>query len=68
MDTVLSIMVLAAIALVAGAFFLWRKGGQPKQIVLMLILAVVMIGNVLIWAMPYDDGEAPADRAGALAE
>lgn len=68
MDTVLSIMVFAAIALVAGAFFLWRKGGQTKQIVLMLALAVVMIGNVLIWAVPYDDGEAPADRAGALAE
>lgn len=68
MDTILSIMVLAAIALVAGAFYLWRKGGQPKQIMLMLVLAVVMIGNVLIWAVPYEDGEAPTDRAGALAE
>lgn len=72
MDTVLSILVLAAIALVIGAVVLWRKGGSPKQVVLMLVLAVVMIGNVLIWTVPDKDGEAPVDalgrEAGALAE
>ena len=68
MDTILSILVLAALALVIGAVVLWRKGGSAKQVMLMLILAGVMIGNVLIWTVPDKDGEAPIQKAGALAE
>jgi hypothetical protein len=63
MDTVLSVMVLVAIALVAGAIFLWRRGGARKQASLMLVAAVVMIANVLIWALPQSGGTAPVDRA-----
>ena len=65
MDTVLSIVVLAAAALVAGAIYLWRRGGARKQAGLMLILAVVMIVNVLIWTLPDASGTAPVDRAAA---
>lgn len=62
-DTVLSIVTLAAFALVAGAFYLWRRGGARKQAGLMLVLAVVMIVNVLIWTLPDEGGEAPIERA-----
>ncbi len=63
MDTVLSVVVLAAIALVAGGLWQWRRGEGRKQAVLMLVLAVVMIVNVLIWALPQSSGTAPMDRA-----
>ena len=54
---------LGAVALVGGAFLLWRRDGLRKQVWLMLVLAVVMIVNVLIWAVPDKDGTAPMDRA-----
>ena len=63
MDTILSVVVLVAIALVGGAIFLWRRDGLKKQVWLMLVLAVVMIVNVLIWTLPNKDGTAPIDRA-----
>ena len=52
MDVVNSIAMLVALALVVGAIFLLRRGGATKQAVLMLVLAVVMIANVVIWALP----------------
>lgn len=63
MDTILSVVVLAAIALIGGAIFLWRRDGLKKHVWLMLLLAAVMIGNVLIWTLPDASGEAPVDRA-----
>ena len=63
MDTVLSVVALAALALVAGAIYLWRRGDMRKQAGLMLVLAVVMIVNVLIWTLPDGSGTAPIDRA-----
>ena len=65
MDAILSVVVLAAFALTGGAFWLWRRGGAPKQVWLMVVLAVVMIVNVLIWTLPDASGEAPMDRAAA---
>lgn len=53
---VLSILMLTAMALVAGAVVLWRRGLR-KQPALMLILAVVMIGNVVIWSLPTPGGK-----------
>lgn len=59
MALVLSLLVLAAIALVAGAFVLWRRGGSSKQVWLMLLLAVVMAVNIAIWTLPDASGNAP---------
>lgn len=68
MGMVLSLVMLAAIVLIGGAVFLWRRGGASKQVWLMLVLAVVMIANVLIWTIPYSTGEAPVERAEAISE
>ena len=64
MDDVLSVVMLAAVAMVAGAAYLWRRGSH-KQAGLMLVLAVVMVVNVLIWTVPGSGGTAPIDRAAA---
>ncbi|WP_337660870.1 hypothetical protein [Erythrobacter sp. Alg231-14] len=64
-DLVLSIVVLAAILLVAGAYFLWRRTGEAKQPMLMVLLAAIAIGNVLIWTVPTADGSSPLDQAEA---
>ena len=42
MASALSLLVLTAFALVVGAFWLRRRGGSRKQVVLMLVLAVVV--------------------------
>ena len=62
LDAVLSIVVLAAVALVAGAFVLWRRTGNAKNAMLMVILALVALLNVAIWTVPTADGEAPLDK------
>lgn len=49
--TILSILVLATFALVAGGAYLLIKRKEQKQGVLMLVAAVVMFGNVLIWTL-----------------
>ncbi|WP_305096594.1 hypothetical protein [Croceibacterium aestuarii] len=63
MDTILAIVVLAALALLAGAWFQWRREGPAKQVWLMVLLAVVMLANVAIWTVPDKNGAAPLDRA-----
>lgn len=62
MNIVLSIVMLAAFALVAGAIYLWRRTGEIKQPALMVLLALVMVANVLIWTLPDASGDAPIDQ------
>ena len=62
MDLILSLVMLTAVALIAGAVFQWRRGGR-RQAGLMLVLAAVMIANVLIWTVPDSSGTAPLERA-----
>lgn len=64
-DFVLSLVMLTAIALVAGAFFYWRRTGALKQPLLMVLLAVIAIINVLIWTIPTSDGVAPLEQVKA---
>jgi len=63
MDWVLSLVTLAAFALVAGAAWLWRRQGPGRQMWLMLLLAAVMFANVAIWSVPLEGEETPLDRA-----
>ena len=62
MPTVLSLLVLAMLALIAGAVWLLRRGGSRKQAALMLALALVMAVNVGIWTLPDGSGEAPIGK------
>jgi hypothetical protein len=54
--------MLTALALLAGAAFLWRKGERQRP-ALMAILAAVMILNVVIWSLPTTDGATLAASA-----
>jgi len=67
-DIVLSIVMLAALLLVSGAFVLWRRTGQVKQPALMLLLAVIAVLNVLIWTIPTRTGEVPITQLKAAGE
>lgn len=60
-DLVFSLVMLAAIFLVLGAYLYWRRTGEVKQPALMVVLAVIAIGNVLIWTIPTSDGASPVD-------
>lgn len=62
MALVLSLLVLGAIAMVVGAFVLWRRGGSLKQVGLMLLLAVIMAVNVAIWTLPDASGNSPLNH------
>src|SRR3546814_13813226 len=52
MNAVLSILVLASIALVAGAIVLWRGPGFRNKAVLRLVLADGALVIVCIWPLP----------------
>lgn len=65
--TVMSIMVLAIIALLAGAVYLWRRGIYRKRALLMVLLAGVIAANVALWTVPVSTGETLASAAGPSA-
>ena len=68
MNIVLSIVMLTAFALIAGAFAFWRRTGEVKQPALMVLLAVIAIVNVLIWTVPTSDGSSPVEQVEAAGE
>lgn len=51
-DLVLSILMLAGIALIAGGIYLIIKKKDHKRGLLMIIAALVMFMNVAIWLIP----------------
>ena len=62
-STALSLLVLTTLALVAGAGWLWRRGGSHKQVTLMLVLAAVLAFNIAMWTLPGNGGTSLADEA-----
>lgn len=56
-ETVLSLMVLTALALLGGAVWLWRRQRAGRQALLMLGLAAVIAVNVALWAVPDESGD-----------
>ena len=50
--TILSILMLAGLALTAGGLVLIIKKHNRKQGMLMLVAALVMFANVAIWSLP----------------
>ena len=67
-DIVLAIVMLAALALLAGAFVLWRRTGETKNPLLMVLLAAIAVINVLIWTLPSTGGEAPIEQIKAAGD
>lgn len=61
-DIVLSIVMLAALALLAGAFVLWRRTGETRNPALMVLLALIAVANVLIWTVPTSQGTSPTEE------
>ena len=63
-DLVLSVLMLAGLALLAGAVLLWRKGDKQRAL-LMLAAGMVMLANVAIWLAPAPAGDAPPEQRAA---
>ena len=51
-SAILSIVMIAAFLLGAGGMWLIVKRGEAKKGLLMLVAALVLLGNVLIWVVP----------------
>ena len=51
-DALLSVTMLAALALLAGAAVLWVKKGERRKALLMIVAALVTLANVAIWSLP----------------
>lgn len=50
-STLMSILMIAAFLLGAGGMWMIVKRGDLKKGVLMLVAALVMLGNVLVWTI-----------------
>ena len=50
-SALLSIAILAAFALIGGGAWLFVKRGEKKQGALMILAALVLFANVLIWTV-----------------
>jgi hypothetical protein len=48
----LSIAVIAALLLMAGAVRMFRSNDRQKAL-LMVVAALVLLANVLIWTLPF---------------
>lgn len=48
--------MLAGVALLIGAIYLYRNGQDRKKALLMLVASLVMFANVAIWLIPAQQG------------
>ena len=61
-EIILSVMIVAAFALAIGAAYILKNDGLGKKPILMLILAVVLLGNAAILSIPNERGVSPASN------
>ncbi len=66
-DIALSLAMLAMIALLWGGWYLYRRNGPNRQTLLMVVMALVLLGNVVIWQIPPPEQADAADAQGAPA-
>lgn len=66
-DLALSLAMLAMVALLAGAWFLYKRNGPNRQTLLMVVMALVLLGNVVIWQLPPPENSEAAGAEGAPA-
>ena len=64
-DLALSLAMLAMVALLAGAWFLYKRNGPNRQTLLMVVMALVLLGNVAIWQLPPPASSEAASAEGA---
>ncbi len=64
-NLILSVLMLAGAALLAGGIYVLRKGINKKQGLLMLVAAAVMFANVGIWTIPTPESNLPASPQSA---
>ena len=50
-DTIMSLLMLAGVALTGGAVYVFRTGDRRRAL-LMFVAALVMFANVMIWLIP----------------
>jgi divalent metal cation (Fe/Co/Zn/Cd) transporter len=50
-DIILAIVMIVALLLAIGGFHLILKRREPRKGTLMIIAAIVFLGNVLIWTV-----------------
>ena len=62
MNTVLSLVMLTAIALLGASYLAHKRGAPRKQVVLMVVLALVAVANVAIWTVPDGEGRSPVEQ------
>lgn len=61
-ELILSILMMAGAALLAGGVYVLRKGLNRKQGWLMLVAAAVMFANVGIGLIPVPDQNQPVNQ------
>ncbi len=54
----LSAAMVGVFALFYGAIRMWMREGFSKKPLLMIIAAIVILGNIAIWAVPDDQGNS----------
>ncbi len=60
MDLIISIFMLAGVALAIGTIIMLRRGTR-KQAVLMGLASLIMFANVAIWLVPTANGATLAN-------
>ncbi len=53
--------MFGGILLLFGAFRIWRRSGASRQVLLMGVAGLVILGNVAIWSVPDKNGNSLAE-------